>query len=137
MSLHTNRSAVQPKRSSVSRKYRSWKPILTRMNLGDLKTGKLGGNVLLEHGDTIFIPPAERFYVTGHVSRPASYVWKRGLTVEQALAIAGGVTERGSTRRLRVRRQVGARPTDIREIDLKMTDIVQPNDTIIVLQRLL
>jgi polysaccharide biosynthesis/export protein len=111
--------------------------VLTRMNLGDLKTGKLAGNVLLDNGDTIFIPPAERFYVSGHIGKPASYVWRRGLTVEQALAIAGGVTERGSTRRLRVRRQIGPNPTNTKEIDIKMTDIVQPNDTIIVRQRLI
>jgi polysaccharide export outer membrane protein len=56
------------------------------------------------------------------------------MTVLQALSLAGGVTERGSSRRLRVTRVVDGKR---KELDVKATDLVQPGDTITVRQRLL
>ena len=56
------------------------------------------------------------------------------MSVLQALSLAGGVTERGSNRRLRVTRVVDGKR---KELDVKATDLVQPGDTITVRQRLL
>jgi polysaccharide export outer membrane protein len=56
------------------------------------------------------------------------------MTVLQALSLAGGVTERGSSRRLRITRVVNGKRTDL---DAKATDLVLPGDTITVRQRLL
>ena len=55
------------------------------------------------------------------------------MTVLQAISLAGGVTERGSGRRLRVTRVVDGERKDF---DAKPTDLVQPGDTITVRQRL-
>jgi len=57
-------------------------------------------------------------------------VLEPNLTVLQAISMAGGATERGSTRRLRIIRNK-------KEIDVKPEDIVQADDTIVVRQRLL
>jgi polysaccharide export outer membrane protein len=54
------------------------------------------------------------------------------LTVQQAIALAGGFTERGSTRGIKIRREVSSAFV---EIDVALTDFVQANDTIIVRQR--
>jgi polysaccharide export outer membrane protein len=54
------------------------------------------------------------------------------MTVLQALSVAGGITDRGSERRIRIVRIVNGRKM---EIDAKLTDLVQSGDTIVVPQR--
>jgi polysaccharide biosynthesis/export protein len=99
-----------------------------RVNLRDLQAGALSANVMIRDGDTIFVPKAERFFVTGHVRSPGAYVFEPNVTVLQAISLAGGLTDRGSNRRLRIIRKD-------KEFDARLTDIVQPGDTIIVRQR--
>lgn len=105
---------------------------ITRVRMQDVLSGNVR-EVVIRDGDTVYVPKAERFYVTGHVRTPGSFVWEPGLTVQQAVAMAGGVTERGSLRRVRIFRIVGGKRTEIRP---KLTDLVQPNDTIEIPQRL-
>lgn len=105
-----------------------------RINLRDIQAGKLSQNVIVRDGDTIFVPKAERFYVTGQVRSPGSYVLEPNMTVLQAISLAGGVNERGSNRRIRIIRVVDNKK---REFDAKPTDLVQAGDTILVRQRLL
>jgi polysaccharide export outer membrane protein len=106
----------------------------TRINLTELQAGRTTSNIVLKEGDTIFVPKAEKFYVSGFVKAPGAYSFERGMTVLQALSLAGGVSEKGSNRRVRVQRVVNGQK---KELDVKLTDLVQPNDTIIVRQRLL
>lgn len=103
-----------------------------RISLDDLKAGRFSQNLLLQDGDTIVVPSAERFYVAGHVRQPGSFVLRRGMTMQQAIVEAGGLTERGTTRRLKVRRKFGE---EYRVISVELTDLVQPHDTIQVAQR--
>ncbi len=105
---------------------------VTRVNLADLQTGRLSENVVLQDGDTIFVPKADTFFVSGYVRTPGSYVLQPNMTVLQALALAGGITERGSSRRIKILRIVDG---EEEEIDVDMTDIVRPGDTVIVNQR--
>ena len=105
-----------------------------RVNLHEIETGRLSRNVAIRDGDTLFVPKAERFFVTGFVRLPGSYTLEPNMTVLQAISMAGGVTERGSGRRLRVTRVVNGERKDF---DVRPTDLVQPGDTIMVRQRLL
>jgi polysaccharide export outer membrane protein len=108
---------------------------VTRINLDDLREGKLSANLLLQDSDMIIVPPAERVYVSGQVKTPGSFVIRPGMTVRQAIAEAGGLTERGSTRGIKIiRKDPQGREV---EIDAKMSDTVRPNDTIRVRQRLI
>jgi polysaccharide export outer membrane protein len=104
------------------------------VNLRDIQDGKLSRNVTIRDGDTIFVTKAERFFVVGLVRNAGSYILERNMTVLQAISTAGGVSERGSTKRLRIVRIVGNKRI---EFDAKPTDLVQPSDTIVVRQRLL
>jgi len=106
-----------------------------RISLEDLRQGRLSANLLLQDSDTIIVPPAERVYVSGYVKTPGSYVIRPGMTVAQAIAEAGGVTERGSTRGIKIVRKDG-QGREI-EIDAKMSDVVRPDDLIRVRQRLI
>jgi polysaccharide biosynthesis/export protein len=105
-----------------------------RANLDDMKVGRMSANVPLQDGDTIYVPAAERFYVSGHVRNPGSFKLMRGMTVQQAIAVAGGLTDRGSDRRIKIRRVEGDQQ---KLIDAKLTDMVLPGDTIIIAQRLI
>ena len=107
---------------------------LLRISYDDLKEGRLKANILLQDGDTIFVPAADRFYVSGFVKTPGMFVLAPGLTVQQAISIAGGLTERGSTRGIKISRKVNGKDV---EINVGMSDLVKPNDTIKVRQRLI
>lgn len=108
---------------------------IMRISYDDLREGRKLSNISLQDGDTLFVPEAERFYVNGFVRTPGTYVLKPNMTVEQAVAVAGGLTERGTFRRLKIiRKDKNGHET---EIDAKTTDLVKPNDIIKISQRLI
>jgi polysaccharide export outer membrane protein len=104
-----------------------------RINLQNLQAGELSQNVTLRSGDTIFVPRAESVFVSGEVRTPGEYVMRKGMTVRQLLALAGGVTERGSARRIQIIRQVNGRETTV---GASLEDAVRPGDNIVVRGRL-
>jgi polysaccharide export outer membrane protein len=104
---------------------------LDRINWKDLQLGK-GTDVALQDGDIINIPKAQTFFITGQVRNGGSFVLEPGMTVQQAIALAGGLTERGSDRGITATRLVNGKSV---EVSLKLEDKVQANDTIIIRQR--
>ena len=106
----------------------------TRISRVDLEAGSVAANVVLNEGETIFVPKAQTFFVSGQVKSPGRFTWERGLTVQQALSLAGGLTEKGSNRRMKVTRLVNGTS---KKVDIELNDVVQPGDTIEVPQRLL
>jgi polysaccharide export outer membrane protein len=106
---------------------------MVRIDLRDLENGSLSQNAVLRDGDTIFVPRAQSVYVFGQVKNPGGYSLQQNkMTVLQALSLAGGVTENGSTNRIKIVRLVKG---DKIEIKAKLGDVVQPGDTIIVPER--
>ena len=105
-----------------------------RVSLADLQLGRLSENVTLMDGDTVFVPKAEKFYMTGQIKNPGAYTYERGLTVLQAISLAGGLTDKGSNRRLKVIRTVDGKKT---EQGIDLYDAIQPGDTLVIPQRLL
>ncbi len=103
-----------------------------RVNVKDLQSGKSEQDIALRDGDTIYVQKAATFYVTGYVRAPGPYTLDGDTTVLQALSLAGGVTERGAANRVRITRIVDGKTREIRP---KMTDLVQPGDTLYVPQR--
>jgi polysaccharide export outer membrane protein len=102
---------------------------ILRVNLADLRAGKSEANIPLQLGDTIHFPKASQIYVSGRVARPGAYRYEAGTTVLQALAVAGGVTERGSAGRVKVIRLVNGKKQEFKP---KLTDTLAPEDTLIV-----
>jgi len=102
-----------------------------RVSVADLQSGKLL-SVAIRDGDTVWVPKAPTFFIQGQVRNPNEYVIKPRMTVEQAIIVAGGMTDRGTTGRLKVRRIVNGK---LKEVPIKLTDLVLPNDTITVPQR--
>ena len=104
-----------------------------RISMADLQNGR-AQDVVLGDGDTVFVPKAETFFVTGFVRNGGPFLHEAGLTVSKALSMAGGVTEKGSRSRVRITRTVNGRQVVLK--DVKMEDLVQPGDSIEVLPRL-
>ena len=98
------------------------------VSLVDLQKGDLSNNPVLEDGDFLIIPRAEQVFITGYVSAPGGYTVRTGMTVEQALALAGGISERGSSGRIEITRMVEGERTLIKGV--KLEDSVKPGDTI-------
>jgi polysaccharide export outer membrane protein len=103
-----------------------------RISLLELQSGNPEKNIPLIAGDTVYFPKASQVYVMGSVARPGPYRYQEGMTVLQALTIAGGATDRGSAGRTKVVRVVDGKKI---EKKVKPTDIVQPEDTLIVPER--
>jgi len=106
---------------------------IVQIDLADLYRAGSPGTLDLRPGDTIYVPKAETVFVSGQVSRPGEYTIRSGTTLLQALSLAGGVTDRGSTRRIKVLRIVDGLET---EVPIKLQETVQAGDTIIVRERL-
>jgi polysaccharide export outer membrane protein len=94
-------------------------------------------NVRLQDGDYVVVPKSEPVFITGFVQTQGQYQIKRGTTVSQALALAGGITDRGAKGRVKIQRKVEGKPKP-KEIDVKDpdTELVQPGDTIVVPARI-
>jgi polysaccharide biosynthesis/export protein len=107
-------------------------PTVIRVNRHDLEIGRAGRDILLRDGDIINVPSAKRFYIAGQVRNPGFYVLEPGMSVQQAIALAGGLTERGSDRGIIATRIVHGRAADIA---VKLDDPVEPNDTLNIRQR--
>ena len=104
-----------------------------RVDLRELENGDLTQNVRLVNGDTLFVQRAENVYVFGQVKAPGAYPFRqKKTTVLQALSLAGGVTDRGATGRIKIVRMVNGKKV---EIKAKLDDIVKPLDTIMVPER--
>ncbi|WP_174273137.1 polysaccharide biosynthesis/export family protein [Sphingomonas bacterium] len=103
------------------------------MHVADLVSG--GRNRPLRPGESIFVQAAAMVFVRGEVQRPGSYPIDPGMTVDQAIAVAGGLTPRGSAGHVRVTHQeaAGAPAAAVRA---RLRDPVQPNDTLVVGSRL-
>ena len=106
----------------------------TRISISDLQSGRGGANVVLNEGDTVFVQRARTFFVGGNVRSPGRFTWEQGLTVQQAISLAGGLTEKGSNRRLKVTRTVNGKS---KKVDIELNDQVQPDDVLDIPQRLL
>jgi protein involved in polysaccharide export with SLBB domain len=107
---------------------------VSRVSLSELQLGRLSENVSLKEGDTIFVPKAEKFFITGQVKSPGAYTYERGLSVLQAISLAGGLTEKGSNRRIKVIRNSNGKKV---EQGIDLDDSIQPGDTLVIPQRLL
>jgi polysaccharide biosynthesis/export protein len=82
----------------------------------------------LSGGDSLVVPRAEHFYVTGAVTTPGTYKIEPGITVIQGIARAGGINERGSEQRIQLKRM--GKNSQYQVIKVKPGDPIQADDII-------
>jgi polysaccharide biosynthesis/export protein len=82
----------------------------------------------LRGGDEVYVPRADQFFILGEVQKPAMYKLEPNMTVVQAIAVAGGITAKGSNRRVEIKRpgKNGAEQV----IKAKPDDMIEPGDVI-------
>jgi len=104
------------------------------VNLRELQGANVAEhNILLRDGDRVIVNKAAQVFITGYVGRQGAYTVRPGMMVEQALALAGGPSTLGATNRITIKRTNA--DGDLEEIDVELTDPVQPGDTINVPRR--
>jgi polysaccharide export outer membrane protein len=86
------------------------------------------GSLALQGGDSVLVPVAEQYFIYGEVVTPNMYRLEPGMTVIQAIARAGGVTLRGSDRRIEIKRP--GKDGKYVIIRAKPDDLVRANDVI-------
>lgn len=91
-------------------------------------------DVLVAGGDVLYIHRAPVYYIYGEAQRSGSYRIERSMTVQQALAQAGGPTLRGSESRIRVNRRMPG--GEISKLSLDAHEPVLPDDVIYVRESL-
>jgi len=104
--------------------------------------GDTGGDILLESGDSLFIPLLQdkSVYVLGGVNMPKAIEYREGMTVMEAILESGGFTKFASRNDTRIRRKdAGSEvsiPVKAKEIiqggDLAQNVKLKPGDYIIV-----
>ena len=87
-------------------------------------------DIVMRHNDMVYIARAPQVYVYGEVQRPGAIRLEPGMRVLQALAAAGGPTQRGTKRGIRVSRM----STDAKLVESKpgLQEMLQPDDVVFV-----
>ncbi len=91
-------------------------------------------DVPVQGGDVLYVHRAPVFYIYGEVNRPGSYRLERGTSVMQALAQGGGLTLRGTDKRIRVHRRKAGGDTETLEPDMSLP--LQVDDVVYVRESL-
>lgn len=93
----------------------------------NLLVEKLKDGYLIDPRVSVSVVNYREFYIAGEVKLPGGYPYQPGLTLDRAIALAGGLTERASTKRMTiVRGSEGSRA----EEKATMNTRVRPGDTI-------
>ncbi|MGE0188577.1 MAG: SLBB domain-containing protein [Steroidobacteraceae bacterium] len=82
----------------------------------------------LKTGDSVFVPKAAQFYILGAVRTPNVYKLQPGMTIVQAIALGGGLTETASDSRIEIKRKLP--DGKLKTMRGQLTDEVQPDDVI-------
>lgn len=73
-----------------------------RLPLEALATGGGQEDPPVQPGDKIFVPEAKSFFIYGQVNAPGAYALRGGMTVRQAIARGGGLTQLGTEKRIKL-----------------------------------
>lgn len=110
---------------------RSGKPVKYDIDLpAIMQAGRSELDIAVANGDILYVDRAPVVYLYGEVQRPGAIRLERGMTVMQALAQAGGLTQRGTERGMRVHRR-DAKGV-LRVLELKLNDSIEREDVIYV-----
>jgi polysaccharide biosynthesis/export protein len=103
-----------------------------RVSREDIDNGR-ASRIRLRPGDSIRVPSGDKFYIFGEVRNTGMWALSGDLNVLQALAIAGGLTDRANKNNIRIQRVVDGRKV---EIKARESTPVMAGDTIVVKRRI-
>ncbi len=95
----------------------------------ELKITKLYlGDYLKKPDISVSIVEYRQFYVNGEVDKPGGFSYREGMTVQRAISLAGGFTERAARSKIKLIRE--DKPNT--EITVELSTPIQPGDVITV-----
>jgi polysaccharide export outer membrane protein len=109
--------------------FRDGRPYRVAIDVPSLFTGQTNGqDPLVLNGDTLYVDRQPMVYIFGEVQRPGAMRLERGMTLMQALANGGGLTQRGTDKGIKVHR----RSADgvVRASEPAMTETLKDGDVI-------
>ncbi|WP_432460331.1 MULTISPECIES: polysaccharide biosynthesis/export family protein [unclassified Agarivorans] len=111
-------------------------PYLGRLTVSDATTqtlkqtieSGLKGDYLIQPKVSVNIVQYRQVFINGEVEKPGGYAYQPGLTIEKAVALAGGFTQRASKSNINVTTGNGGSPQNKVSLNTK----VEPGDIIVV-----
>ena len=101
-----------------------------KLDVEQLVRGDANADPVLQPSDTLFVPPAETFFIYGQINAPGMKAILPGMTIRQAIALSGGVSASGKADK------VGLVRGSSKEVDGDPSMKVQTGDVIIIKERL-
>jgi polysaccharide biosynthesis/export protein len=105
---------------------------LTTAQLSNAIAGRLKSGFVRDPSVAVEIETYRPFYVLGEVTFPGQYPYVPNMTVENAIAIAGGFTPRASKDKVTITRKVQGVPT---RTALPLRYPIRPGDTVEISER--
>ena len=78
-----------------------------------IKKGNMELNIVILGGDVVFIPEAGMVFMDGAVRKPGSYPIKGNMNINEAIALAGGLSNLASNDEIKLIRYVGGGKRDV------------------------
>jgi len=110
---------------------RDGKPFRTQIDFRTLfRGGSSTQDILIQNNDVVYVDRVPQVYIYGEVQKPGTLRLERGMTVLQALAAGGGLTQRGTQRGIRVHRKDAAGV--VQELRPGLQEQLQQDDVVYV-----
>lgn len=114
---------------------RNGQPFRQVINIVTLSQGtSAADDIELHGGDTVFVNRAPMFYIYGQVQHPGGYRLEPGMTVMEALADGGGLTGKGTSHGIVLRRRDGS--GKVSEAHAKLDEPLKDQDVVYVKESL-
>jgi len=115
-------------------------PLLGQVQVMGKTTGEVQAILTQKYGKDYLVNPSvsievlnyRPFFIIGEVNRPGSYPYVNGMTVINAVALAGGYTPRASHDGIKIKH---SNETTQQERDAKEDTVVMPGDVIEIAER--
>jgi polysaccharide export outer membrane protein len=107
---------------------RNGQPFRKQIDFRTLFRGDASQDIIIQNNDVVYVDRAPHVYIYGEVQKPGTLRLERGMTLLQAVAAAGGLTQRGTQRGIRVHRKGSDGSTQI--LTPGPQDPVQQDDVI-------
>lgn len=97
--------------------------------LQEYLTTKLAGGYVRMPSVTVYVFKYRNFYVSGEVKVPGGHPYEEGLSVQKAITMAGGLTEKADRDNIHVLRHINEQEE---VLSVRLDTLVLPDDTIVV-----
>lgn len=106
---------------------------LTTRALEHTIKARLGTQYVRDPQVTVDMLQNRPFFILGEIKAAGQYPYVSGMTVETAVAIAGGYSDRASQQKFRISRRVNGY---VEQVEAPSDYVVQPGDTVTVFERI-